>query len=561
MRFSAIAGTAFLAASGFAQFPLNTTPARVVGHRQLLLSTANPNLVEGRELYGPQGVAVDMSAIPPVLYVSDTGNHRVLAWKKAAQFANGAPADIIIGQKDGLTTFAQGPGTPFSAGLNSPTGLAVRNGDLYVVDSGNNRILRFPKAATAPSDQFPDLVIGQPNFNSRQPNQGNVNPSERTLFLASGAIYRARMAFDAAGNLWVTDPGNHRVLRYPAAALATASNGPAADLILGQADFSSVALPLQANAASQQVKDRLQVPAGLAFDSAGRLYVSDGLSRTLVFTAPIYSGKAAARIMGVTLPPKPDQPPTDPREAQRLRDRTEMIDPDGIVILDGNAPAVIDAAGNRMLVFDPYDQWPDENTSFSPLAKSVVGQAGDFSSRKTNNGQPEPSGSTFSAPVSAVLAAGELYMADSANHRVVVLPYQAGYFGPATRVLGQTDMAFGSPNLIEGREFDFVVPAGRGAVADAAIVVDEKSDPPHLYVADVYNNRILGFRDARGVKPGDTADLVIGQPDMFRGICNYPNGDVNKPTQSSLCFSAPCRRVTPSWAAPPSRSTTRVIST
>ena len=82
MRFSAIAGAALLAASAFAQFPLNPTPARVVGHRQLLLTTANPNLVEGRELYGPQGVAVDTSATPPVLYVSDTGNHRVLAWKK-----------------------------------------------------------------------------------------------------------------------------------------------------------------------------------------------------------------------------------------------------------------------------------------------------------------------------------------------------------------------------------------------------------------------------------------------------------------------------------------------
>lgn len=538
MRFSALAAAAFLAASGHAQVPLNTTPARVVGHRQLPLSTANPNLVEGRELYGPQGVAVDMNAVPPAVYVSDTGNHRVLGWKNAREFSNGAPADIVIGQKDGMSTFAQGPGTAFSAGLNSPTGIAVRNGDLYVVDSGNNRILRFPKAATAPADQFPDLVIGQPNFNSRLPNQGGSNPTERTLyFSSSSAIYRARIVFDASGNLWVADPGNHRVLRYPASALAAGSNGPAADLILGQADFSSVAIPLPANVESQQVKDRVQLPSGLAFDAAGRLYVSDGLSRVLVFTPPIYSGKAAARIMGVILPPDPEAPPPDPRETLRRQQRTRMAEPDGIVILDGNSPAVIDSLSHRMLVFDPFEQWAGESTLYSPMARTVLGQAGDFSSIKANNGQPEPSGSAFASPVSAVLAGGELYVADSGNNRVLVLPCQGTQLSPAVRVLGQLDMAFGSPNLLEGREFDFVAPTGRGTLADAAIVVDEKSDPPRLYVADVYNNRVLGFRDARRVKPGDKADLVIGQPDMFRGVCNYPNGDVNKPTQSSLCFS------------------------
>jgi uncharacterized protein (TIGR03437 family) len=56
-------------------------------------------------------------------------------------------------------------------------------------------------------------------------------------------------------------------------------------------------------------------------------------------------------------------------------------------------------------------------------------------------------------------------------------------------------------------------------------------------VADTFNNRVLGFRDARKMRPGDRADLVIGQPDMFRAVCNYPNGDVTKPTRSSLCFS------------------------
>jgi len=47
--------------------------------------------VEGREFYSPQGIAVDNSATPPIVYVADTGNNRVLAWKNAASFCPPAP--------------------------------------------------------------------------------------------------------------------------------------------------------------------------------------------------------------------------------------------------------------------------------------------------------------------------------------------------------------------------------------------------------------------------------------------------------------------------------------
>ena len=46
---------------------------------------------------------------------------------------------------------------------------------------------------------------------------------------------------------------------------------------------------------------------------------------------------------------------------------------------------------------------------------------------------------------------------------------------------------------------------------------------------------MLGFRDVRKLKPGSAADIVIGQPDMATALCNYPNGDINLPTSSSLC--------------------------
>ena len=54
-------------------------------------------------------------------------------------------------------------------------------GDLYVADSGNNRVLRFRKPFTTPQDQLiPDLCIGQPSFNANKPNYPlvqNTTPS------------------------------------------------------------------------------------------------------------------------------------------------------------------------------------------------------------------------------------------------------------------------------------------------------------------------------------------------------------------------------------------------
>ena len=133
----------------------------------------------------------------------------------------------------------------------------------------------------------------------------------------------------------------------------------------------------------------------------------------------------------------------------------------------------------------------------------------------------------------------ELFVADTANHRVLVLPQPTTTFSPATRVLGQDQFSYMSPNLIEGREFQFTSADQNGLHVDGGLVIDQNANPPHLYVADTYNNRILGFNDVRTIRPGARADLVIGQPDMFRSVCNYnPNSQATSLTPTpAVCAS------------------------
>ena len=91
-----VSATLVCAPAGRAQITLNTVPTREIGQPQLLsnpfaIPNANPNLVEGRELSNPGGVALDTSVTPPRIYVADTGNNRILAWKDAVGFTNGKP--------------------------------------------------------------------------------------------------------------------------------------------------------------------------------------------------------------------------------------------------------------------------------------------------------------------------------------------------------------------------------------------------------------------------------------------------------------------------------------
>jgi uncharacterized protein (TIGR03437 family) len=524
---------------------INTLPSREVGQpifprpNPLAVTTRVPNLVEGRELFLPAAVALDTTASPPVVYVADFGNNRVMAWKNASSFSNGKPADLIIGQKDQYSTDANGPTiSTFTTGLAGPAGLAVLNGDLYVADSGNNRVLRFrsPFSAPAGQQQFPDLCLGQTSFQTRTANAPNGVISEKGIS-SPGAL-----RFDSAGNLWVADTGNNRVLEYLAADISKSSTpfGVVAKLEIGQLDLISKADPLQPSDA--QRINQLQAPTAVAFDSAGRLYIADAsssFSRVLVFKPPFTSGMGAARIMGIPQPQPQGVVTPDPQLYSVLFGSASDI-----FFLPGtDGMGVVDANFHRIMIFDVFDKWPDPTTAISPSAKIIVGHASgvlginsrDQKSLVSNDGNPTSSPSTFSVPEAAIFFNNELYLADAGNNRVIVLPYATGTFQPAVRLLGQDLYTSNAPNLIEGREFDFQASSNGSTLYDAAVVVDSTTDTPHLYVSDPYNNRVLGFKDLRKLVSGSPADIVIGQPDFYSNVCNNGSADRNTPSQSGLC--------------------------
>ena len=532
----ALAALSFIAQSTLlAQVTLNSTPSRVLGQRSLSLTTANPNQPDARGLNSPQGVAIDTSVTPNALYVSDSGNNRILGWKDA-KTASGSPADLVIGQRDFFSTFRGGPGTGLQTGFNVPVALVTdKSGNLYILDAGNNRIMRFPKPFGQTGETIqPDMVIGQTTFNGSNPNQGDIqlNCTAKTIYTAdSNQVFRSTMIFDASGNLWFADAGNHRVLRYPAKALDDGLNAPAADLAVGQFTLELRATfdnSIQVNV-RQKTKTTLFVPAGLALDDKGRLYVSDLLSRVLVFENP-RTGGDASRIAGVAPTPVQGQPPRPSISEYTIGGS------DGILVVGGQL-LVVDSVLHRIVRFDPFEQWPVETTLVpSPPAKFVIGQP-DLLSFRVQRNQKEPSDQSFAGPVVAVFGGNDMFVVDSGNHRILAFSNPSnGNFGTASRVLGQATMQQFAPNWVEGRELFLFRGYTANAVAaiGGGIVVDKKSNPPHLYIADTYNNRVLGYNDIRNVKPGDAADIVIGQTDLTRTQYNAPGGDIDQPLATGL---------------------------
>ena len=171
-----------------------TTSDVVLG--QLGFTHNVPNLVDGKGLNRPQAVAIDSSATPNRVYVADQDNNRVLGWRDADSFSNGAAADLVIGQPDFLSSKCNWSYAAVSANsLFDPAGVALDWAqNLYVADDYNNRVLEYTNPFVACNNTFPcvggaaNLVFGQgASFRSDLCNFDTVDSSSTAIDLCNPA--------------------------------------------------------------------------------------------------------------------------------------------------------------------------------------------------------------------------------------------------------------------------------------------------------------------------------------------------------------------------------------
>jgi sugar lactone lactonase YvrE len=196
----------------------------------------------------PFGATVDNQGR---LWVADTINNRVLRFDNASSASSGATANAVLGQAN----FTSKSAAANANGMSQPTDLVVsNNGTLWVVDSVNNRVLKFSAAAQKSNGGNADVVLGQANFSD-----------------TSGSVSQSRMnrpygiTIDSNNRLWVADFNNHRVLRFDNANSKT--NGANADAVLGQANFTANTSGLS--------QSRMNSPYDIEIDSYGTAWISE----------------------------------------------------------------------------------------------------------------------------------------------------------------------------------------------------------------------------------------------------------------------------------------------
>ncbi len=300
----AFLGAAVSAGTASAGSRPRVDPAADLVLGQVNLSYTTVNFGGLGAIWYPQASTVDSSGH---LYVVDTYDNRVLGWQNADTLQNGDPANIVIGQPDPFDTFCETSRT----GLCFPSAVATDSrGNLYVADSGNNRVLEFtaPFNAGVVAGQPAATVLGQggnftrcscsdgsPSYFAKCGLQGILfaplprNPPLNPAPSAAGLCAPGGIAFDSADNLYVADSGNSRILIYLSPAQkngVTGSGNATADRVIGQPDFSHNYC--NKTPSGNPDAHTLCYPGGVTLDHADNLYVADTVnSRVLEYDSPL----------------------------------------------------------------------------------------------------------------------------------------------------------------------------------------------------------------------------------------------------------------------------------
>ncbi|TSA30134.1 MAG: T9SS C-terminal target domain-containing protein [Ignavibacteriales bacterium] len=528
---------ALTSTSLLAQVPLSNSISAVgVLGQTDLVSAANG--LSASKVNTPKGIAIDPAT--GKLFVADYENRRVLRWSSAAKMTNGAAAEAVLGQPD----FATNTSGTSSTKMARPYGITVdAAGRLWVADLSNNRVLRFDNASTLTSGAAATRVLGQADFTTGTANTGGISAStmwspigvyvdvagrlwvterdnKRVLRFdnagtksngdaadgvlcapnfttnAGGAtaslITRAYgITGDSSGRIWVADRDNNRVLRFDAA--ATKANGAAADGVLGQPDFTTIAI--------NRTQNGLEGPRGVFIDASGRLYVNDeGNNRIMV-----YNG-ASSKTNGANADFVIGQVDFTTKISTIVTTANQVNYPEFLVVDNSkNQIWLADEYNNRIIRFDIGPR----------LALGVLGQsdlvssASGISSSKVNT----PKGIALDPTT------GKLFVADYENRRVLRWSSadKMTNGAAAEAVLGQPDFVTNTSGTSSTK---MARPYG--------ITVDASG---RLWVADLSNNRVLRFDNASTLASGAAATRVLGQADFATGTVN--TGGISASTMSA----------------------------
>ena len=398
-------------------------------------------------------------------------------------------------------------GTPITL-LGPAGGVAYANNTLFVVDDNhlgftpdNNRVLIYPNinqmipaaAAEIPpqSGRCPvcggtaAIVVGQPDF---------VTTTTTPTVPVSAANMHLPTAVATDGKiLVVADTANNRVLLWKSIPTV---NGTPADIVLGQANFTTVALVTVTASA-------MRGPQGVWIQGS-KLFVADTQNnRILIWNSiPTQNNQAADLVLGqpdfVTSPPINQVNPNLPTTASIMLSPTSVTS-------DGTRLYVTDLGYNRVLIWNSIpttnQKAADVEIGQVDMTQSISNDTPHLCASNGTNSDGTPAyparcAKTLSFPRFALSDGTRLFVADGGNDRVLV------YNTIPTQNAAKADVILGEPD-----EFSDVFSSNSNATLSSADVLPTPMslawDPvnQNLYVADATDFRILIFSPGQATVP------------------------------------------------------------
>ncbi|MGP0076288.1 MAG: IPT/TIG domain-containing protein [Bryobacteraceae bacterium] len=398
----------------------------------------------------------------------------VFAQQPAVDFLTGQAARETIGQP---TFTSENVGNPSQDQIGAVQGLAYVNDMLFVVDSNlhglippvNNRVMIYTNISRFiydPTAEVPQgnrcnvcvgtaavgnasAVLGQPNFTSvTNPNTTQSGFRDPTFVASDGKI------------LVVSDTDNNRVLIWNSIPTTAAQNDAPADIVLGQADFTTANIGLSSSG--------MRGPQGVWVQGT-RLFVADTQNhRVLIWNSiPTANNQPADLVLG-----EPNFTTAPASTVSNLPPTASNLFSPVSVTSDGQHVFVADLGHNRVLI------WNSIPTQNGQAADVVVGQPNmtselddGFNSTCVPNGVDADNYPTYPNCV------------------------------PTTCPTNGTDSA---GTVLYQQRCGNVMELPRYAL----------SDGHRLFIADSGNDRVLVYNSVPTTN-GVTPDIFLGQPDEF----------------------------------------------
>lgn len=304
------------------------------------------------QLWSPRGLAFDQNGN---LLVVDTANHRI---RRIERRENALIITTIAGT--GSSGFGGDGGSAKNAQLSNPRGVAVdAAGNIYIADTGNHRIRK---------------VDGSGNISTV------AGDGTRGFGGDGGAATAARLnspvavAISPSGDLLIVDAGNHRIRKVSGGTITT---------------IAGTGLPMFSGDGGPAAQASLNVPMHVVFDNAGNLYVADSGNNRVRKIDPsgvitTVAGSSARGFSG--------------DGGSALQARLNM--PVALALGDDGTLFIADSGNNRVRAVDPQGV-------IRTVAGGGIGDGGD------------PRQATLNLPYGvAVDKRGRLYIADTEHHRI-----------------------------------------------------------------------------------------------------------------------------------------------